>query len=377
MAVQGHDSDCKVCRREVLETERGVACDRCDDWYHTVCVQVSDTLSDSLNHNSIMWFCGSCVPLIRQVIKCSLPPSGNTTPLDGKDLKAAEDPLTTNPVKVVDERSNDLSVGPKCPQGSGSPAGHAIAVRVTTGCRPHSEKISQIVSVGPKVSRYVPCDEWKMVKTGSGKTTKMVIDEQHRELALCNRFSILKDMNSGNCEFTMVGDSIIKDQDREFCSKGNGSRKRICLPGAGIQKVNDTIALLPENSGEIVVHVGTNELTTKHKGKITMNRNSEEVISKFSKLLKSLASRQHQCYVVGVLPRIGVGGELTSRMVGLNDRLKGLCDYAGVLYIDLWDHFHLKRHFFRDDGLHLSAAGSKLYGRLVDEYVKEMPLGFH
>ncbi len=53
-----HDSDCGACKVEVSEGERAVACENCDDWYHTARVDVSKALYKDLDQGfsiSVPW----------------------------------------------------------------------------------------------------------------------------------------------------------------------------------------------------------------------------------------------------------------------------------------------------------------------------------
>ena len=50
---------CYVCNESVLWTEKGVACDRCDQWFHTKCINMSTQTYIGLD-NSANWFCNKC-----------------------------------------------------------------------------------------------------------------------------------------------------------------------------------------------------------------------------------------------------------------------------------------------------------------------------
>ena len=50
---------CYVCNESVLWTEKGVACDRCDQWFHTKCINMSTQTYIGLD-TSANWFCNKC-----------------------------------------------------------------------------------------------------------------------------------------------------------------------------------------------------------------------------------------------------------------------------------------------------------------------------
>ena len=49
---------CGICHKAVTSRQCGVACDTCDTWHHTTCMNMSPTVYKSL-HN-ISWHCISC-----------------------------------------------------------------------------------------------------------------------------------------------------------------------------------------------------------------------------------------------------------------------------------------------------------------------------
>ncbi len=50
---------CGVCSKAVKWTQKGVACDSCDSWYHSSCVGLSETVYNSLSPE-ISWICYKC-----------------------------------------------------------------------------------------------------------------------------------------------------------------------------------------------------------------------------------------------------------------------------------------------------------------------------
>ena len=398
--AEGHCSDCGKCNKEVYD---GLACERCDNWYHTNCVGLGllDKSKNFLANENIFWFCDGCLETSKEAIKGTLRKKRST--LDTRPTLLLDLGLT----KIKDELKlglgkENLNVGlglinndrPTVPENKHCSPDKKIKIGLPKPNKPTEVKvlgnpIEVRISSGPirpvKEKTRVTSD-WKLVgpKSGIKKPQKVCVNDIC-ELTLENRFQVLRenasdsleDFNKGY-EYTVLGDSIIANQDINFCSKGNKLRNRICLPGAGIERINSVIKELPENKGSLIVHVGTNELTKKSNryDKLIINRNSVEIEKRYEILIKSLAKRQSQSYVVGILPRINSNGELTSRMLSINSKVNSLCDDYGILFIDLWDHFSNRIKLFKDDGLHLNEAGSRKYGNLINDSVKSFPLGF-
>lgn len=67
MALVPEISVCVICMRKVLDTEKGIQCDKkCDRWFHVSCVELTDTEYAELSSNTKKkWFCNrvDCVSL--------------------------------------------------------------------------------------------------------------------------------------------------------------------------------------------------------------------------------------------------------------------------------------------------------------------------
>ena len=60
-----NNSLCGKCKKEVRETDKGVACDVCGTWYHSPCGNVSQALYKAINArkgNTVCWYCDGCAP---------------------------------------------------------------------------------------------------------------------------------------------------------------------------------------------------------------------------------------------------------------------------------------------------------------------------
>ncbi len=54
--------------------------------------------------------------------------------------------------------------------------------------------------------------------------------------------------------------------------------------------------------------------------------------------------------------------------------MKELCKTSNVGYIDIWDEFIGLKHFFKDDGFHLSYISCRKYASILERALSD--LGF-
>jgi hypothetical protein len=50
---------CYICIIPVLWSDKGVACDKCDQWYHAKCINMSSQVYHGLDM-STNWYCNKC-----------------------------------------------------------------------------------------------------------------------------------------------------------------------------------------------------------------------------------------------------------------------------------------------------------------------------
>ena len=55
-----------------------------------------------------------------------------------------------------------------------------------------------------------------------------------------------------------------------------------------------------------------------------------------------------------------------SKALGINERIKAICQKKEVRFVDLWDAFYGNRKMYRRDGIHFSEEGMILYGNQLD-----------
>lgn len=70
-----------------------------------------------------------------------------------------------------------------------------------------------------------------------------------------------------------------------------------------------------------------------------------------------------------ILPRTGAKCSFYSKAFSTNNRLKFLCLYENVDYINIWDGFYIKSFLFQNDGLQLNSYGAACLGRLLSDQV--------
>ena len=85
------------------------------------------------------------------------------------------------------------------------------------------------------------------------------------------------------------------------------------------------------------------------------------------RLLGHLSEKTNKGIVVGMLPRSYVSHFALSKAIAINERMKKYCDQKKVEFIDLWGMFVGKRHLFRKDGIHLSEAGQRKFGEILNK----------
>ena len=51
---------CGLCSKTVRSNQRALACDECNVWYHTNCVDIGNSTYSQLQVENAFWFCESC-----------------------------------------------------------------------------------------------------------------------------------------------------------------------------------------------------------------------------------------------------------------------------------------------------------------------------
>ena len=225
---------------------------------------------------------------------------------------------------------------------------------------------------------------WICVRNGSSGRVSL---GQNREVGVeCrNRFSSLAENESserenvkvhkrerertGSKEVIVIGDSQVRYLDRTFCERDRNRRMRVCLPGAGVNDMIERYENLvkgTERDAVVVMHVGINDIKKVR---------SEELVSKFRELLEKIRISGRRGVVSGVLPRLRIGSEWMSRAIGINERVKAMCEGMGLLFVDEWSTFVGRKELFAMDGLHLSRKGVNVLSDSLEEAVRIVSQG--
>ena len=163
----------------------------------------------------------------------------------------------------------------------------------------------------------------------------------------------------------LVGDSIVRYVDREFCKGNKNKRTRICLSGAHIENVSRRVNSMIEDEEVVVVAVGTNNMGS--------GESSELIRAKYRELLMRLKSTRAKVVCCGVLPRYD-GKVSRGKMIDFNGWLAKECGHEDFVYVDMWEHFVGKLDYFAKDGLHISSRGAYKFGRLINQAIKGLSL---
>ena len=173
-----------------------------------------------------------------------------------------------------------------------------------------------------------------------------------------------RDRKERSQEVLVLGDSRIRYLDRTFCEADRRNRMTCCLPGAGVQDVVERFRRVVKGTGKealVVVHVGVNDV-----GRV----GSEELLGRYKELLREIRESRRRCIVSGVLPRQKVGGQWLSHALGLNDRLRKLCEESGVGFLDEWDRFYGRHELYAMDGVHFSRKGVQELSECLERAVR-------
>ncbi len=209
-----HSSDCRVCKREVTDKCKGLEGELCDDWYHAGCVGISNAVYKGLvsgNSNAkigLLCFCRTSLVSTRGFIRSS----------------------SVRPLTQTNEDS---------PKGLSQRPPNLEILNSEQG---NSNKSNSNTSKNDK-------QEWMTVKNSSQQPKGAI---KNNIVEIKNKYSILRRLeDSVDCEFTLVGDSIIKEQVDIFCNRG----RKMC--GINIYNISDVVSILGDSRGHIVTHIQT------------------------------------------------------------------------------------------------------------------------
>lgn len=220
------------------------------------------------------------------------------------------------------------------------------------------EKLEQKLSVlNEKVDDNLKKEtDFQIVKN---KKPTRKINREAPSTKISNRFAALSNHEE---ESYLIGDSIIRNQIDFFGAKNSTKRRFRCFPGADIKRVTEGIKdIKPKNKkSPIIVHCGTNNVFTNRD-----YAGTEQIMHDYDSMVKLIKTKTENGLVVGILPRLNQRYITLSKAIGLNNRVKKLCQKMDVNFIDPWDLFFERKEYFAKDGTHLSWMGKSKYGELI------------
>ena len=227
---------------------------------------------------------------------------------------------------------------------------------------------SQLVAAKPTLVERTPNknetenvnkDREEMFRKATGRrvTTKKTDKPRSKETLTSNRFSLLADEEE---ETVLIGDSMVKSQGEHFGSKNKKKRKVRSYPGANARKILEELGKIEiENKKTtIIVQASGNDLFLRNGNA----GSTEPLVKQLENTIETAKKKTNNAIVLGILPRLDVSHFALSKALGINGRLKSICQKKGVRYIDLWDTFYGNRKMYRRDGIHFSEEGMRLYG---------------
>jgi hypothetical protein len=163
-----------------------------------------------------------------------------------------------------------------------------------------------------------------------------------------------------NC---LIGDSMVRKVGPYFTASNPANRVVGCLPGAGMERLTKAISNLRlEQGNSLTVMAGGNDLFLR-KGR---TGNTEPVMSMFVDMVGKVKEKTNKAIIVGLIPRMHLGGEAHSKAVWLNKRLARLCLSENLRFLDPWEAFKGQKALFNADGIHFNDAGARKFSRLID-----------
>ena len=145
----------------------------------------------------------------------------------------------------------------------------------------------------------------------------------------------------------ILGDSMIKHWKGYDISAKLKQRHNIYVrpfTGAKVRSMKDYAkpCIREENPDHIILHVGTNDLSSEN--------NAERVGKSIVDLEKSLLSENRKVTISGIIPR---NDQWNIKAEEVNNHMKEMCASAKIDYIDNFQNFNPRRHL-NNSRLHLN-----------------------
>ena len=332
----GHCSDCSVCKKEVKAKDKGVACIRCDDWYHIKCIGLTDAIYKGLAKDNLLWSCNDCLGTVKDLI-CKSDTNDNV-----KSKPKAEHyniPILVS--KVTKDKNNRNWIKPK-----------KVAKKNTV-------IKSNLIEVTNKFEILNESD-----KLGRGGP-----NERPNEVRSCGKNKITN-KNIEKSKLKVIGDSQVRNLGVELIKDMKNLNPLVtCYPGANINRIDDNVTQSTIGKGDnLLIHVGGND---------TDNSKTEALIKNYDKLLETLRYKRLRCegklkiFITGIIPRMYKTNMWYSKVIGINNRISKLCQAANIEYIDLWENYFGKSYLYNRDGIHLNKEGTRCLANIISNVVQK------
>lgn len=228
------------------------------------------------------------------------------------------------------------------------------------------EKVAFLEEVNTKKKETNTPAIWSSPK----KTVKNKV-EKNCVLEIKNRFDVLE--LDEEIEVCVIGDSQIRNLGIELNSRRNNNKKKskknfitFCHPGATTDQLcNRLDETQNDPKKDFVIHVGGNDIREKN-GKF---RRSEDIIENYKLMIEKCKAKSRNTFITSILPRPTENIEWYSRALGINDRIREMCDKPNLIFIDLWDSFYNNNTLYASNGnsIHINNLGLNKLAEIVYE----------
>ena len=133
------------------------------------------------------------------------------------------------------------------------------------------------------------------------------------------------------------------------------------FPGAKFRSMKDYTkpCIREENPDHIILHVGTNDLSS--------DNSTERVGKSIADLAKNLFHENRKVTISGIIPR----NDEWNNSELVNNRLKEMCKSANIDFIDNSKNFNRKKHL-NNSKLHLNDKGSYKLSNILVNYISRI-----
>ena len=156
----------------------------------------------------------------------------------------------------------------------------------------------------------------------------------------------------------LLGDSLTRGVGAKLEYQSN-MVSTICRPGAHIDDITEEVRKLGDNEDRhVVLLVGTNDI---------QREGSEVILSKYKNLIdESQKIKNRKASVVGIPRRGDLDSFCNSRRLGVNKRLKEMCQGSNIEFLD----YEPRDSWLARDGLHLNHLGQNELGFKIYQHCK-------